>query len=107
MNAISKATCVVVLAVANVAAAGQTPSLKTLYEQHRWFELREALKHSKGVPALYMGAVASASNDTKRAEKYLKQAIELAPTPDDAVEAYEILGYIYARSSRYREVLQQ
>lgn len=106
MNATGKATCAAVLALASVAAAGQTPSLKTLYEQHRWFELREALKHNKG-PALYIGAVASASNDIKRAEKYLHQAIELAPTSDEAAEAHEMLGYIYARSSRNREALQQ
>lgn len=88
-------------------AAGQMPSLKYLYEQHRWAELREQLKEGKTAPPLYLGASASAWNDTRHAEKYLKQVIEQAPNSGDAAEAHEQLGYIYARSGRYRDVVRE
>jgi hypothetical protein len=107
MRNLRKTTLVWVLVLAGWATAGETATLKKLYEQHRWFELRDAVKSHKDAPALYLGAVASAFNDVKGAEKYLNRAIELALNSDDAAEAHEMLGYIYARSGRYHEVVQQ
>jgi hypothetical protein len=40
-----------VLVYAGLARAGESSALKPLYDQHRWFELREAIKHQE-VPAL-------------------------------------------------------
>src|SRR5262245_55082975 len=107
MRIVSKSLLVGVLVLVARAAAGQMPALKSLYEQHRWAELREGLRGSKEAPALYQGAVASAWNDTRQAEKYLKQVIESAPDSEDAAEAHEQLGHIYARSGRYRDVVRQ
>jgi len=56
---------------------------------------------------LYKGAVASAFNDSKDAEKYLGQAIEQAPNSKDAEEAHEILAYLYARSGMSQEAVRQ
>jgi hypothetical protein len=88
-------------------AAGQTPDLKHLYEQHRWAELRERLKTVEAAPPLYSGAVASAWNHITDAEKDLKEVIEGAPDSAEAAEAHEQLGYIYARSGRYRDVVRE
>jgi len=50
--------------------------------------------------------VASAFNESHAAEKYLNRAIEHA-SDADAVEAHEMLGYLYARLGRYYQVVQQ
>jgi len=76
------------LAFAGLAAAGERPSLSQLYGEHRWIDLREALK-DQAPPALYKGAVAFAFNDTKAAEEYLNQAIKLAPNSNDAKDAHD------------------
>ena len=88
-------------------AEAQIPALKDLYEQHRFPELRQQLKVGKGASPLYVGAVASAWNNSKQAEKYLKRAIEKATNSEDAAEAHEQLGYLYARSGRYRDVVRE
>ena len=95
-----------VLFVAALAHAQAGDSLRSLYDQHRFFELRDAIK-SQSVSALYLGAVASAFNDTKRAEKYLNRVIKLEPASDNAYEAHGQLAYLYARLGRNREVVQQ
>src|ERR1035437_10645184 len=82
-----------VLFVAALAHAQAGDSLRSLYDQHRFFELRDAIK-SQSVSALYLGAVASAFNDTKRAEKYLNRVIKLEPASDNAYEAHGQLAYL-------------
>jgi tetratricopeptide (TPR) repeat protein len=94
------------LAFAGLAAAGERPSLSQLYGEHRWIDLREALK-DQAPPALYKGAVAFAFNDTKAAEEYLNQAIKLAPNSNDAKDAHAILAKIDVRAGRYHETVQQ
>ncbi|MGD1106864.1 MAG: aspartyl protease family protein [Terracidiphilus sp.] len=95
-----------VLLIAALANAQTGDSLRSLYDQHRYFELRDAIK-DQNAPPLYLGAVASAFNDTKRAEKYLNRVIKLEPASDDAYEAHGQLAYLYARLGRNREVVQQ
>jgi hypothetical protein len=96
------------LSLSNCAAiAAHTPDLKSLYEQHQWFELREALALGTQAPDLYMGAAAAAFNDLSQAEKYLGQVIARSPDSASASDAHELLGYIYARSGRYRDTVQQ
>ena len=51
--------------------------------------------------------MASAFNDRERAESYLSRAIQREPGSRDAIEAHEMLGYLYARSGRYREATEQ
>ena len=42
-----------VLVFAGLAIASDAPALKALYDQHRWFELREAIK-GQDAPPLYL-----------------------------------------------------
>lgn len=90
----------IVLAVAvSAVAASAPPHPKTLYEQHRWVELREAL--AKGGPALYRGAVANAFNDPAVAEGLLRSVIKSNPRSEEADEAHKMLSRLYMRMGRY------
>jgi hypothetical protein len=100
------AALVSVLLIAGSATAREAPALKLLYDQHRWFELREAIKNQEA-PSLYKGVVASAFNDTKAAEKYLYQTISREPNSDCAEDAHEKLADLYIRLGRYHEAVQQ
>lgn len=106
MRNVNRAVFIVVLVFAGLARAGESPRLKLLYDQHRWFELREAIKGQE-TPALYRGAVASAFNDSKAAETYLNRTIKLEPSSDSAEDAHEKLADIYIRSGKYRKAVEQ
>lgn len=106
MRRLAKQASAVALLLLCVFATAQSPSPKMLYEQHRWFDLREAIR-GHAAPALYRGAVASAFDDRKKAEKYLNRAIKDAPGSKDAEDAHEILADMYVRSGRSREAVQQ
>jgi hypothetical protein len=106
-NVLQKAL-MAMLVFGGLATASGTPTLKLLYQQHRWFDLREAIRgNEQNVAELYLGAVASAFNDRDAAERYLRGAIRRAPDSGDAIEAHEMLGYLYGRSGRYREATEQ
>lgn len=87
-------------------SGADAPSLKSLYEGHRWFELRDAIR-GKAVLPLYRGATSSAFNQFSQAEKNLQEAIRTAVNAEDANEARGALAYLYARSGRYRDVVRQ
>jgi hypothetical protein len=54
---------VAMLVFSALATASGKSELKLLYDQHRWFDLREAMKRNEqNVPELYSDAVASAFN---------------------------------------------
>jgi hypothetical protein len=92
---------VIVLGLWSCAEA-QTPrdaSLKQLYDRHGWFELRDAAQ-GKNVPALYLGAVASAFNRVKDAEQSFNRAIREASNAAVANEAREQLAMLYIRVGR-------
>jgi tetratricopeptide (TPR) repeat protein len=101
-----KGSLLAVFLLPALAAAQAGDSLRPLYEQNRFYELRDAIK-GQNTPALYLGAVASAFNDTKQAEEYLNSVIKLEPTSDNAYEAHGQLAYLYARLGRNREVVRQ
>jgi clan AA aspartic protease (TIGR02281 family) len=101
-----KIALIAVFLIPALAAAQVDNSLRSLYDQHRFFELHDAIK-GRNTPALYSGTVASAFNDTKRAEKYLNRVIRQEPSSDDAYEAHGQLAYLYARLGRNREAVQQ
>jgi tetratricopeptide (TPR) repeat protein len=82
------------------------PSPKLLYDQHRWFELRAAIKGQPASP-LYKGAVAAAFNDRREAEENLARAITLQPQSADAEDAHEILANVYIRFGQYKEAVRQ
>jgi hypothetical protein len=89
------------------AAADQTDSdaLKQLLDQHRWFELRDAIA-GRTVPPFYEGVVASAFNQVSDAERLLNQAVQAARTPLDGNDAREQLAGLYMRQSRLRNMLR-
>jgi hypothetical protein len=106
-NALQKAL-MAMLVLGGLATASGNPTLKLLYQRHRWFELRAAIRgDEQNVSELYLGAVASAFNDRERAERFLSRAIQREPDSRDAIEAHEMLGYLYGRSGRYREATEQ
>jgi hypothetical protein len=88
------------------SAATEKPSLKTLYDQHRWFQLRDAVKDQEA-PPLYKGAVASAFNDPQAAEKYFDETIKLNPASDEAADARDMLTDLYGRSGQYHHALHE
>ena len=104
--------CVVLLFVPTAALAGgdaderQNAELKSLYDSHQWFRLRDAVRASNA-PALYRGAVAAAFNDVERAEKHLHAVIDTAPGSPQASDAHGLLTYVYQRAGRYRRALSE
>src|SRR5258708_6380974 len=81
-------------------AAAQTPrdaSLKQMYDTHSWFELRDAAR-GKNLPALYLGAIASAFNRVQDAEKHLNRAIREASNTEAANDARGMLAMLYIRA---------
>lgn len=82
------------------------PSPKLLYDQHRWFELRDAIRGRPASP-LYEGAVAAAFNDRGKAEENLARTIKLQPKSADAEDAHEILANVYIRFGQYKDAVRQ
>ena len=95
------ALCSVLTFAFYINARGDHASLKSLYDAHRWFELRDNLA-TGGASVFYQGAVACAFNDVRRCEKKLSYVIKSAPQSDDAVEAHRLLGAAYFRLGKYR-----
>jgi hypothetical protein len=103
---VRKSIFAAIVIVAALPTLGESPSLKTLYDQHRWFDLRDAI-HGKSAPPLYQGAVASAFNDPKPAEKYLNEAIQSEPHSENAQDAHKILAKLYGRAGMYTGAVRQ
>jgi Aspartyl protease len=100
--------CLVLLPLTQIclAANNDRADLKSLYDAHRWFELRDSV--AKGTaPAFYQGAVACAFNDLHRCEKKLAPVIKSFPQSDDAIEAHRLLASAYLRQGKYRKALAQ
>jgi hypothetical protein len=98
----------VLLALTQICLAADTdrPDLKSLYDTHRWFELRDSV--AKGTaPAFYQGAVACAFNDLHRCQKKLAHVVKASPQSGDAIEAHRLLASVYLRQGKYREALTQ
>jgi hypothetical protein len=89
-----------------LAAGDDSPDLKSIYANRRWFELRDSV--AKGAaPVFYQGAVACSFNDLRRCEKKLGAVIKSHPQSDDAIEAHRLLASAYLRQGKYREALLQ
>ena len=89
-----------------LGARNDDAALKSLYDGHRWFELRESVR--KDHPsAFYQGAVACAFNDVRRCERKLRDVHRHASTSDDAVEAHRILASAYFTHGQYKKALAQ
>lgn len=84
-----------------VVASWQEPTVKELFDHHRWFDLRDAIAgKGKSVPALYAGMVAAAFNNVQDAESLLKRAVKDATSPAAANEARDVLLNLYMRLGR-------
>ncbi|HUK30064.1 MAG TPA: retropepsin-like aspartic protease, partial [Candidatus Acidoferrum sp.] len=92
-------TCV---ASAIFAADQPTADLKSLYEGHHWFQLRDAIGKAEALP-LYRGAVAAAFDQREEAEQYLGRVIAAAPASQKAAEARDILIAMQVRAGRYTQ----
>jgi predicted aspartyl protease len=90
------------VAIASFAADQSSPDLKSLYDGHHWFQLRDAISKSDPSP-LYQGAVAAAFDRRDEAEKYLEPAINIAPASQEATEARNILISIQMRAGHYTQ----
>jgi predicted aspartyl protease len=88
------------------AGASRDSDLKSLYETHQWFKLRDAVRAVKATP-FYRGAVAYAFNDFKQAQKYLQDVIKSAPKSEQASEARGLLIYVFQRAGGYRQAMSQ
>lgn len=96
-----KFTLLVLLAGA-LALGADDPSLAPLLQSHRWFELRAATR-SGSAPAFYRGMVAAAFNDTVRAEKELRAAIQSGASGPEQFALHEALFSLYLRNGAYRK----
>ena len=89
-----------------ISADGDDASLKSLYDGHRWFELRDSIEKA-GASAFYQGAVACAFNDLRRCDRQLRAVFNSAPRSDEAVEAHRILASAYFTHGKYKKALAQ
>jgi predicted aspartyl protease len=81
-------------------------SLKSLYDGHRWFDLRDAVAKG-GAAVFYQGVVACVLNDLRRCEKEMAAVVNANPQSDEAVKAHKHLASAYLVHGKYREVLAQ
>jgi hypothetical protein len=105
MGQLLKVAVIVGFSSGVVAQAPKELSLQQLYKRHSWFELRDAIA-GRIVPSIYAGAVASAFNRTRDAEKYLNRAAREASTTEAANEAREVLVSLYARLGRSSDMIR-
>jgi predicted aspartyl protease len=94
----------VLFAIAAVSGEPESSDLKSLYDAHKWSELRDAIQHEKA-PALYRGAVGYAFNNFHHAETNFRSAIHSAPRSEEAYEAYEGLSHLYLEYGLYRRLI--
>jgi hypothetical protein len=93
------------LAICTVSYA-QDPddtSLRQLYDDGRWFDLRDAVE-GRDAPTFYRAAVASALNRSDDAERLYEQTIR--ETSDDATvnDARDALATLYLRTGRLADL---
>jgi hypothetical protein len=105
-TALLAALCSLLLFTFCISAHGNDASLKSLYDGHRWFELRDVVE-KEGASAFYEGAVACAFNDLRRCDKKLRAVFNSAPRSDEAVEAHRILASAYFTHGEYKKALEQ
>lgn len=85
---------------------GSDAALKSVYETHQWFKLRDAIDAAAD-REFYEGAVACAFNDFKQALPILSNVIKTAPGSGQASEARGLLIYLYQRAGRFPEAVSQ
>jgi hypothetical protein len=84
-------SCWVLLASLCFGARKDDTNLKSLYDRHQWFELRDSVSKG-GASAFYQGAVACAFNDLRGCERRVRDVFNTASRSDEVVEAHRILA---------------
>ena len=106
MRAFVVATVVVCLFQPFTLSQVSDGTLKTLYEGHQWFALRDAIAQGDA-PTFYHAAVEAAFDEIEPAEKDLGQVIVQSPHSADAYEAHQLLATMFFRHGLYRKSLEQ
>ena len=83
---------------------GEVP-LRQLYDDHRWFELRERVQ-SSSAPLFYRCAVASAFNRVDEAARCFTEVLQRPSETWLTQEAREQLGTLYLRVGRAADALR-
>jgi predicted aspartyl protease len=99
-------SCWVLLASLCFGAQEDDANLKSLYDNHRWFELRDSIRKGSASP-FYEGAIACAFNDVRRCEKKFRAILNSAPNSDEAIEAHRTLASAYLTHGEYKKALGQ
>ena len=89
-----------------VYAQSQAADPRTLYDSHRWFELR-SLASERQVGLFFQGAVEMAFHQDKRAAEDLNRYITTQPAVELKLEARELLLGAAFRSGQYQDALFQ
>jgi predicted aspartyl protease len=94
----------IIFSVAAVCATDRPVNLKSLYDGHHWFQLRDAIVNAEA-PELYQGAVAAAFDQRDQAVAHLQRAITSAPQSPEAVQARDLLIHLYMRAGQYSKAV--
>ncbi len=81
-----------------------TERFKSLFNSHRWFELRDTVKKTNA-PLFYQGAVACTFNRVSECERLLARVIKSQANSAKKIEAHKLLVSAYLRRGEYREAL--
>ena len=98
--------CWVLLSPPCFGAEEKETELKSLYDSHRWFDLRDAVSKG-GASFFYQGAVACAFNHARRCERKFRKVFHSTPRSDEAVEAHRILASNHFIHGEYKKALAQ
>lgn len=105
-NRLAACGVVVGLLVASLAAQEQgAEQLRRLYDEHRWFDLRESVLASD-TPALYRCAVASAVNQPDEAERCLRRVVRDTRDAWMAAQALDLLVSLHLRAGRTADAIR-
>jgi len=100
------ASCWFFLASLCFGAQKDDTNLRSLYDSHQWFELRNSVRKG-GASVFYQGAVACAFNDVRGCERRFRDVFHSEPRSDNAVEAHRILASAYFTHAEYKKALAQ
>src|SRR5215813_1649044 len=98
--------CFLFLCNVCLIAKDDKQDLKSLYDSHRWFELRDAVTKDDA-PAFYRGVVACAFNDLRGCENKFRVIFKSKPQSDEAVEAHRTLASAYLTHGMYKKTLAE
>ena len=96
----------VITATSFLVAGEYETNVRSLYDGHHWFALRNLVMRGK-ISGFYRGAVECAFNQPKAAKEDLAAVIRNAPHSAEAYEAHSLLAGLYLRSGQFREALAE